>query len=368
MPVTMQKPPATDVKSNPTPANMQFSHFGVLNDGQQSRTSLFTSITVNIIIALVVIIIGAAAKKTMDKRERLTSLTEPIPIKKIEPEKPKILPKPLPPTPKIKVEPPKIKLPDEVKLPDPPKIPEVKMNTPMPVIAPAPPKQVTPPPAPKVVNLGQAMPATVVATNHPAAVALGQQTNPIAPTNRPATSAVNLGQRGMAGMPASNTGAGATRVSLGSGSPNSSDMAGNGPRAVQGVKLGVAGGTGPMNATGRVAGPVNLGQVQQASLPKPAAPTVAASAKSGPKVLYKPTPVYTAEARSMHLEGVVAVRLKVGADGGVQVEGVTSGLGHGLDEAAVTAVRGTRFKPATDASGAPVEWEGVVNVAFQLAG
>ena len=365
MPVTMQKPPATDAK--PAPANMQFSHFGVLNDGKQSRTSLFTSITGNIIIALVVIIIGAAAKKTMDKRQKLTSLTEPIPIKKIEPEKPKILPKPLPPTPKIKVEPPKIKLPDQVKLPDPPKVPEIKMTQPIPVIAPAPPKQVTPPPAPKVVNLGQAAPATVVATNHPAAVALGQQTNPIAPSNRPATSAINLGQRGMAGMPASNTGAGATKVSLGSGSPTSTDMAGNGTRAVQGVKLGVAGGTGPMNATGKVAGPVNLGQVQQAALPKPAAPTVA-SAKSGPKVLYKPTPVYTAEARSMHLEGVVAVRLKVRADGGVQVEGVTSGLGHGLDEAAVQAVQGTRFKPATDASGAAVEWEGVVNVAFQLAG
>lgn len=366
MPATMQKPPSTDA-TKPAPANMQFSHFGVLNDGQQSRTSLFTSITVNIIIALVVIIIGAAAKKTMDKRIKLTSLTEPIPIKKIEPEKPKILPKPLPPTPKIKVDPPKIKLPDEVKLPDPPKVPEIKMAQPVPVIAPAPSKQVTPPPAPKVVNLGQAAPATVVATNHPAAVALGQQTNPIAPSNRPATSAVNLGQRGMAGMPASNTGAGATKVSLGSGSPTSTDMAGNGTRVVQGVKLGVAGGTGPMNATGKVAGPVNLGQVQQAALPKPAAPTVA-SAKSGPKVLYKPTPIYTAEARSMHLEGVVAVRLKVRSDGGVQVEGVTSGLGHGLDEAAVQAVQGTRFKPATDASGAPVEWEGVVNVAFQLAG
>jgi protein TonB len=369
MPVTLQKPAATDVQPSPTPApaNMQFTHFGVLNAGQQSRTSLFTSITVNVLLALVVIIIGAAAKKTMDKRDRLTTLTEPIPIKKIEPVKPKVLPKPLPPTPKIKVEPPKIKLPDQVKLPDPPKLPEVKMTQPTPVITPAPPKQVTPPPAPKVVNLGRAMPATVVATNHPSAVALGQQTNPIAPSNRPATSAINLGQRGMAGMPASNTGAGATKVSLGSGSPTSTDMAGNGTRAVQGVKLGVAGGTGPMNATGKVAGPVNLGQVQQATLPKPAAPTVA-SAKSGPKVLFKPKPEYTAEAIKMHLEGVVAVRLKVTADGGVQVMGVTSGLGHGLDEAAVRAVQGTRFKPATDATGAPVEWEGVVNVAFQLAG
>lgn len=364
-------PPSRDVTTTPPaptpPSNLQFSHFGVLNAGQQSRVSLFTSISLNVIIALVVIIIGAAARKSMDKREKLTSLVEPIPIRKVEEVKPKIVPKPLPPTPKVKVEPPKIKLPDQAKLPDIPKVPEVKMTQPVPVIAPAPPKQVTPPPAPKVVNLGRAAPATVMATNHPAAVALGQPTNPIAPSDRPATSAINLGQRGMAGMPASNTGAGATKVSLGSGSPTSTDMAGNGSRAVQGVKLGVAGGTGPLNSTGKVAGPVNLGQVQQASLPKPAAPTVA-SAKSAPKVLFKPKPEYTAEARTMHLEGVVAVRLKVAPDGGVQVVGITSGLGHGLDEAAVRAVQGTRFKPATDASGSPIEWEGVVNVAFQLAG
>ena len=38
---------------DPTPQNMQFAHFGVLNDGNQSKTSLFTSITLNIVIALV---------------------------------------------------------------------------------------------------------------------------------------------------------------------------------------------------------------------------------------------------------------------------------------------------------------------------
>ena len=349
------------------PQNRQFAHFGVLDDGKQSKTSLFTAVTLNVLIALAVIIIGAAARKTMDHRQKLTTLTEPIPLKKEpEPIKPKIVPK-LPPPPKVaKLEPPKIKLPD-VKLPDLPKTPEVKMDRPMPVVAPAPPRQVIAPPAPRVVNLGQAAPATVMANNHPAAVALGQQNNPIAPSNRPATSAVNLGNRGMAGMPASNTGMGATRVSLGSGSPSSTNMAGNGTHAVAGVKLGVAGGTGPMNATGKVAGPVNLGQVQQAAMPKPTAPAMA-SAKSGPKVLFKPKPEYTAEAVKLHLEGVVAVRLKVAQDGGVQVLGVSSGLGHGLDEAAVRAVQGTRFKPATDATGSPVAWEGVVNVAFQLAG
>jgi TonB family protein len=211
------------------------------------------------------------------------------------------------------------------------------------------------------------MPATVVATNHPAPVALGQQNNPIAPSDRPATSAINLGQRGMAGMPASNTGAGATKVSLGSGSPTSTNMAGNGTHAVQGVKLGVTGGTGPMNSTGKVAGPVNLGQNQPPPMPKPAAPTTA-STRSAPKVLFKPKPQYTEEAVKLHLEGTVSVRLRVSAAGSVQVLGITSGLGHGLDESARAAVQATRFQPAIDATGNPVDWEGVVNVAFQLAG
>ncbi len=360
----MPKPLQSSELTLPT-ADPQFRHFGVLNDGQQSKSSLITSVTLNILIALIVIVIGAAAKKTIDHTQKLTALVEPIPIKKpeIEPIKPKILPK-LPPPPKL-VEP-KIVVP-ETKLPEPPKVPEVKMNQPAPVLAPAPPKQVIAPPAPKVVNLGRAQAASVMANNHPAPVALGQANNPIAPSDRPATSAVNLGQRGMAGMPASNTGAGATKVSLGSGQPNSTTMAGNGTRAVQGVRLGVPGGQGPLNSTGHAVGPVSLGQVQQAAIPRPTA-AAPLTAKSAPKVLFKPKPEYTAEAIKLHLEGTVAVRLKVLADGGVQVLGVSSGLGHGLDEAAVRAVQGTRFKPATDAAGTPVDWEGVVNVAFQLAG
>ncbi len=357
---------------DPAPKNMQFSHFGVLNDGNQSKGSLFTSITVNIVIAIVVCILGAAAKKTMDKRIRLTQLEEPIPIKKPEPEpiRPKIIPKPLPTPPVVKVEPPKIKMP-EVKLPDPPKIPEVKMTQPTPVMLPAPPKKVEPPPAPKVVNLAQAMPASVPNHSpHPSAVALGQATNPIAPSNQPATSAVNLGQRGLAGMPASNSGAGAhaTAVNLGSGSPSSQNMNGrdNAANAVKGVKLGVTGGTGPLNSPTRVAGPVNLGQNAPPPMPKPSEPVH--SARSAPKVLFKPKPEYTAEALKLHIEGTVSVRLRVSSAGVVQVLRVTSDLGHGLGESAVRAVQATRFQPATDAEGHPVDWEGVVNVAFQLAG
>ena len=150
----MAKPLRTD---DPSPASMQFSHFGVLHDGNQSKGSLFTSISLNIIIAIVVCIVGAAAKKTIDKRNKLTEISiAPLP-KEVEPIKPKIIPKPLPPAPHVKVEPPKIKLPDVT--PEPPKLPEVKMAQPAPIVPPAPPKQVIAPPAPKVVNLGQAQAA-----------------------------------------------------------------------------------------------------------------------------------------------------------------------------------------------------------------
>ena len=45
----MAKPLRSD---DPTPQNMQFAHFGVLNDGNQSKSSLFTSIALNVVLAL----------------------------------------------------------------------------------------------------------------------------------------------------------------------------------------------------------------------------------------------------------------------------------------------------------------------------
>lgn len=355
----MVKPLRTD---DPAPQNMQFSHFGVLNDGSQSKASLLTSISLNVVLAFVVVVIGAAAKHTIAKH-KLESISL-APIKKVEPEpiKPKIIPKIQPPPPPVaKVDAPKIKLPD-LKVPEPPKPPEIKMATPVPVILPAPPKVINPPPAPKIVNLAQNA-AVVNNTAKATTVALGQQNNPIAPSPN-TTTAINLGNKGLANMTAANNG-GPTAVTLGSGAPNGSGHD-NGP-AVKGVKLGVVGGTGPMNAPGRVAGPVNLGQNLAPAMPKPAAPT-ATAVRSGPKVIFKPRPEYTAEATRLRIEGVVSVRIHVSASGAVQVLGVTSDLGHGLGESAVRAIEGTKFQPATDASGQPTDWDGVVNVAFQLAG
>jgi protein TonB len=346
--------------------SLQFSHFGILDDGRQSRASIFTSVTINIVLAIIVVILGLAARKISETHPRVTNLVAPD-LRKPVPEivRPRIIP---PPPPKLKTLPPKIEVP-QVKLPEVPAPVVVKMTQPTPAVKPAPPLKVVAPAAPAVVNLARPQAASVVNNSaHPTAVALGRADNPIAPSDRPATSSVNLGQRGLAGMPASNNGGGpaASKVSLGSGSPGSGAMSGNGTRAVQGVNLGVSGGTGNNASTGRVAGPVNLG----VAAPPPQIHSSAAAsnvARTGPKVVYKPRPEYTAEARALHLEGTVSVRLRVSSAGSVEVIGVSSGLGHGLDQAAEAAVRGTRFQPAVDATGRPIDWEGVVNVAFQLA-
>jgi TonB family protein len=365
--IFMVKPLRSD---NPAPPNMQFTHFGVLHDGTQSKGSLLSSIVVNVVIAIVIIILGAVVRKTVVAPEKTVTLLEPLPLKKPEPA-PKVIQKPLPKPPVLKAEAPKIKVP-ETKAPE-PKLPTVRMNQPVPVVIPAPPKRIQPPPAPKVVNLAQARPAAVPNHSpHPSPVALGRPDNPIAPSNRPAVADVNLGQRGLAGMPASNSGAGpaAKSVDLGSGSAGSQNMNGrdNAAHAVRGVHLGVANSNGPMNSHSRTAAaPVQLGRIA----PPPARESPApASARSGspPKVLYKPRPQYTAEAIKQHIEGTVSVRLRVSSSGAVQVLGVTRDLGYGLGESAIRAVEGTRFSPATDASGRPINWEGIVNVAFQLAG
>ncbi len=254
------------------PRNLQFTHFGPLDAGKQSKASLVTSIVVNGTIAVLVVLLGLAAKKVSDSRPRVTTLVDPVVIKPLVPEivQPRVLPR-LPDPPKIPVQPPKIAVP-VTKAPDVPTPTVVHMTQPVPVVAPAAPRKVVAAAAPAVVSLARAEAASVPNNSaRPSAVALGRSDNPIAPSNAPATASVNLGQRGVAGMPASNTGGGpvATHVSLGSGSAGSASLTGNGARPVQGVKLGVLNGTGPNSSLGRVAGPVNLGQAITPTMPKP---------------------------------------------------------------------------------------------------
>jgi TonB family protein len=242
-------------------------------------------------------------------------------------------------------------------MPEPPKPPEVKMDTPKPVMAQPAPIKVVAAAAPVAVNLA-AKPASVVNNDpHPTAVSLGSA-NALA-LHGPAVSSVNLG-RGLAGASGSGNGPAATKVNLGNGSAGGS-IHGTGVVAVTGIPHGVSAGTGTA-----VASQVNLGQAAPPPMPKAAA-AVAPLQRTEPKVIYKPKPEYTQEARQLHIEGTMTLKIRVLPNGSVMVLSVVNDLGHGLADSAKKAALATKFEPATDAAGQPIAWEGIVTVTFQLA-
>jgi TonB family protein len=106
---------------------------------------------------------------------------------------------------------------------------------------------------------------------------------------------------------------------------------------------------------------------QSAVVDAPRKKTVAAdSATSAVDILDKPRPLYTAEGRSLKLEGDVVLDVVFLANGTVQVNHVVSGLGHGLDEAAVQAAQQIKFKPAKQ-DNQPVDFPARVRIEFRLA-
>jgi len=83
-------------------------------------------------------------------------------------------------------------------------------------------------------------------------------------------------------------------------------------------------------------------------------------------ILDKPKPEYTAEGRSMKLEGDVVLDVVFLASGKIVINRVISGLGHGLDENASRAAQQIHFKPALRA-GQPVDYPARVRIEFRLA-
>jgi TonB family protein len=84
------------------------------------------------------------------------------------------------------------------------------------------------------------------------------------------------------------------------------------------------------------------------------------------EIVFKPTPAYTDEARSAHIQGTVTLELEFTAAGDIRVLRLMRGLGHGLDEAAERAARRIRFKPA-QADGRSVDSRATVHITFQLS-
>jgi TonB family protein len=90
------------------------------------------------------------------------------------------------------------------------------------------------------------------------------------------------------------------------------------------------------------------------------------SATTPVNILEKPHPEYTAEGRSLKIEGDVVLDMVFLADGSIQVNRVINGLGHGLDEAAVRAAQQIKFKPAKR-EGQAVDFPARVRIEFRLA-
>jgi len=84
-----------------------------------------------------------------------------------------------------------------------------------------------------------------------------------------------------------------------------------------------------------------------------------------PKVLYDPNPAYSDVARRAGYQGTVVLWLVVDTDGRPHKIRVQRGIGMGLDQAAIEAVKTWRFQPATK-DGQPVPVMINVEVNFRL--
>lgn len=86
---------------------------------------------------------------------------------------------------------------------------------------------------------------------------------------------------------------------------------------------------------------------------------------SSPEVIFKVEPEFSEEARKAKFMGVVTVNLIVDTKGLPQNVRVIRGVGMGLDEKALEAVRQYKFKPAME-NGHPVPVQVNVEVNFQI--
>jgi protein TonB len=86
---------------------------------------------------------------------------------------------------------------------------------------------------------------------------------------------------------------------------------------------------------------------------------------SSPELIFKVDPEFSEEARKAKFMGIVLVNLIVDQNGNPQNVHVLRGVGMGLDEKAVAAVKQYKFRPAKE-GGKPVAVELNVQVDFQI--
>jgi len=127
---------------------------------------------------------------------------------------------------------------------------------------------------------------------------------------------------------------------------------------LSGVSMGNGSGTGLGSGNGSGIGPGSGGNIG-------GGPKRIGGGVSAPQVLYAPEPEFSEEARKAKFAGNVLVNLWVDTNGLPSHVRVIRGVGMGLDEKAVEAVRQYRFKPAME-NGRPVLVELNIEVNFQI--
>ncbi|HEY7499358.1 MAG TPA: energy transducer TonB [Vicinamibacterales bacterium] len=134
------------------------------------------------------------------------------------------------------------------------------------------------------------------------------------------------------------------------------------PSNSQGSGTGGGSGTGHGDGIGRGSGP-GIGDGSGGGTG--GGPYRAGSGITAPELLREVKPDYTEEARRRALSGEVVLEIVVQSDGRVGAVKVLRGLGGGLDQRAVEAVRQWRFSPARRL-GTPVDVLVEVAVEFRL--
>jgi protein TonB len=128
--------------------------------------------------------------------------------------------------------------------------------------------------------------------------------------------------------------------------------------SLKGVSLGNGAGTGIGSGNGSGIGPGSGGNEGGGVMH-------IGGGVSKPVVLYQPEPEFSEEARKAKFSGDVEVYLYVEPDGTPSHVHVVRGVGMGLDDKAIAAVRQYKFKPAMK-DGKPVRVDLYVVVNFQI--
>jgi TonB family protein len=117
--------------------------------------------------------------------------------------------------------------------------------------------------------------------------------------------------------------------------------------------------------------PPRNARLKQDPMPPPVAPPPSLPPGPRARVMTMPTPVerkepeYTQEAWDEGTQGAVVLLVAVDENGAVGEIRTRQGLGYGLDEKAIEAVRSWRFNPATD-DGQPIKGTAWVELRFTL--